>query len=134
MLTLPLLTRLRRPLQWLQLQKCRPGVPTLIVAGKIAEVSFQQWVGTNDDALCCCCMNMLSAGRAKIAECGSGQLLLAHGERAFARQERATLGECDFPIWGSAIFRNPEAGGESLPHPDTGIRSASVAGFDSTSR
>ena len=32
-------------------------------------MSFQQWVGTNDDALCCCCMNMLSAGRAKIADC-----------------------------------------------------------------
>mmetsp|Transcript_41622 Transcript_41622/g.61202 ORF Transcript_41622/g.61202 Transcript_41622/m.61202 type:complete len:126 (+) Transcript_41622:359-736(+) len=36
--------------------------------GNIAQMSLQQWVGTNV-ALCCCRMNMPSAGRAKFADC-----------------------------------------------------------------
>jgi len=36
-----------------------------LVAGNIAKMSFQQWVGTNV-ALWCCRMNMPLAGRAKL--------------------------------------------------------------------
>ena len=98
-----------------------------VSAGRVnPQMSIQQWVGTNDDALCCCCMNMLSAGRAKIAECGSGQLL-AHGERAFARQERAARQE------GAAAKTSCVA---SLPRIVLGESDfpASVASFNSTSR
>ena len=38
-----------------------------LAAGSIADMSVQR-VGTNV-ALCCCCMNMPSAGRAKFADC-----------------------------------------------------------------
>jgi len=41
-----------------------------LAAGNIAEVILQQWVGTNV-ALCCCRMNMPSAGRAKFADCNT---------------------------------------------------------------
>jgi len=41
-----------------------------LAAGNIAEMSLQQWVGTNI-ALCCCLMNMPSAGRAKFADCNA---------------------------------------------------------------
>ena len=41
-----------------------------LAAGNIAEMSLQQWVGTNV-ALCCCRMNMPSAGRAKFADCNA---------------------------------------------------------------
>eukprot|EP00277_Geminigera_cryophila_P006952 CAMPEP_0179431596 /NCGR_PEP_ID=MMETSP0799-20121207/16448_1 /TAXON_ID=46947 /ORGANISM="Geminigera cryophila, Strain CCMP2564" /LENGTH=160 /DNA_ID=CAMNT_0021208609 /DNA_START=695 /DNA_END=1178 /DNA_ORIENTATION=+ len=50
-----------------------------LAAGNIAEMSLQQWVGTNvalrcccmnmpSAGLCCCCMKMHSAGRAKFAD------------------------------------------------------------------
>jgi len=42
----------------------------VLAAGNIAEMSLQQWVGTNV-ALCCCRMNMPSAGRAKLADCNA---------------------------------------------------------------
>jgi len=38
--------------------------------GNIAKMSLQQWVGTIV-ALCCCRMNMPSAGRAKFANCNA---------------------------------------------------------------
>jgi len=41
-----------------------------LAAGNIAEMSLQQWVGTNV-VLCCCRMNVPSAGRAKFAECNA---------------------------------------------------------------
>ena len=41
-----------------------------LAAGNIAEMSLQQWVGTNV-ALCCCRMNVPSAGRAKFADCNA---------------------------------------------------------------
>ena len=41
-----------------------------LAAGNVAEKSLQQWVGTND-ALCCCRMNMPSAGRAKFVDCNA---------------------------------------------------------------
>ena len=36
----------------------------------IAKMSLRQWIGTNV-ALCCCRMNMPSAGRAKFANCNA---------------------------------------------------------------
>ena len=39
----------------------------VLAAGNMAKKSLQQWVGTNV-ALCCCRMNMPSAGRAKFAD------------------------------------------------------------------
>ena len=39
-----------------------------LAAGNIAEMSLEQWDGTNV-ALWCCRMNMPLAGRAKIANC-----------------------------------------------------------------
>ena len=41
-----------------------------LAAGNIAKMSLQQWVGTNV-ALCCCRLNMPSAGRAKFADCNA---------------------------------------------------------------
>ena len=41
-----------------------------LAAGKIAKMSLQQWVRTNV-VLCCCRMNMPSAGRAKFANCNA---------------------------------------------------------------
>jgi len=41
-----------------------------LAAGNIAKMSLQQWVRTNV-ALCCCRMNMPSAGRAKFADCNA---------------------------------------------------------------
>jgi len=41
-----------------------------LVAGNIAKMSLQQWVGTNV-ALWCCRMNMPLAGRAKFANCNA---------------------------------------------------------------
>ena len=38
-----------------------------LAAGNIVKMSLQQWVGTNV-ALCCCHVNMPSAGRAKFAD------------------------------------------------------------------
>jgi len=38
-----------------------------LAASNITKMSLQQWVGTNV-ALCCCRMNMPSAGRAKFAD------------------------------------------------------------------
>ena len=40
-----------------------------LAAGNIAEMSPQQWVGTN--VTCCCRMNMPSAGRAKFTDCNA---------------------------------------------------------------
>jgi len=41
-----------------------------LAAGNITKMSLQQWVGMNV-ALCCCHMNMPSAGRAKFADCNA---------------------------------------------------------------
>jgi len=41
-----------------------------LAAGNIAEMSLEQCLGTKV-ALCCCCMNMPSAGRAKLADCNA---------------------------------------------------------------
>jgi len=46
-----------------------------LAAGSIAEMRVQR-VGTNV-TLCCCRMNMPSAGRAKFADCNTGILYLA---------------------------------------------------------
>jgi len=43
-----------------------------LAEGNIAKISLQQWVGTNV-AMCCCRMNMPSAGRAKLADCNADQ-------------------------------------------------------------
>ena len=51
------------------MQLCTAAEKTdALAAGNIPEMSLQQWVGTNI-ALCCCGMNMPSAGRAKFADC-----------------------------------------------------------------
>jgi len=41
-----------------------------LAASNITKMSLQQWVGTNV-ALCCCRMNMPSAGRAKFTDCNT---------------------------------------------------------------
>jgi len=46
------------------------GKTDALAAGNIAKMSLQQWVRTNV-ALCCCRMNMPSAGRAKFANCNA---------------------------------------------------------------
>ena len=58
-----------------------------LAAGNIAKMSFQQWVGTNV-ALCCCCMNMPSAGRAKFAD-GN-----AHEDKKVIHQQTAVEAVC----------------------------------------
>ena len=44
-----------------------------LAASNITKMSLQQWVGTNV-ALCCCAMNMPSAGRAKFADCNAHEV------------------------------------------------------------
>jgi len=55
--------------------------------GNIAQMSLQQWVGTNV-ALCCCRMNMPSAVRANFADCN------AHARRQEGHQQTAVEAVC----------------------------------------
>jgi len=57
-----------------------------LAAGSIAEMSLQR-VGTND-ALCCCRMNMPSAGRAKFADCNVKK------KKTFTKTRRSSANSC----------------------------------------
>ena len=56
-----------------------------LAASNMAKMSLQQWVGTNV-ALCCCRMNMPSAGRAKFADCN------AHEDKKVISKQLSKLG------------------------------------------